>query len=452
MSRPRSIDLILLCAAVLAAGVTGRARAAMLPDSTVMERWTLPNGLEVVTRHVPRATTLAVALGFWTGTDADPARMPGLAELLAELEFTAPAGDIPERRRDDMESLRPSGWALRVDPRSTVLMEAASSNQFAGVLHQLATRLRGVTVSDAVLDHARATIRRSLGDRYFAAPASVLWWQVRAYARGLSQADVVALASGQGLDAVTAGDAAQALHRAYVPGDAVLSIAGDLSHWDVPRIVSQEFGAVPAADPPPPLPESQLHSAAITLPRADVSAPVGVVGVIAPALADTLYPSYFLAMLLISNHTGETWGPARAPLNARFSYPVLDDPSITRYYPKLSAGQNDLHALGEVFANTQDDVAGMIITADQEQAVVNSVVWLFGGPMPDGLVQRIRTDSAALNEVCVDDALRVRLGSDAFWAAFRARLDPMRVPGPSNWNNYLSNPDHLSRLLLLPKR
>jgi hypothetical protein len=423
----------------------------MPPDSTALERWTLPNGLDVVTRHVPGAGTLSVALGFKTGSDADPARQPGLAELLGELEMTAPAGNIPERRREDMDSQRPAGWALRVDPRSTVLMEAAEPNQFAGVLHQFALRLRGVTVSDATLDHARATVRRSLGDHYFATPASLLWWQVRAYARGRTQADVVALAAAHGLDAVTARDAEQTLHRSYGPGNAVLAIAGDLSHWDVPRIVSQEFGGVPAGDPAA-VPETPLHSAGVVLPRADVSSPAGVVGVLAPALADTLYPSYFLAMLMISNHTGETWGPATAPLATRFSYPVLDDPSMTRFYPKLTARQNDLHALGEEFANTQDEVAGMIITAEQEQSVVNSVQWLFGGPMPAALFERVRRDPAALNELCVSDALRARLGSDAFWATFRARLDPMRVPGASNWNDYVSDPNHLSMVLLVPRK
>ena len=452
MTRCRPIVSALLLALALSASRSGAARAAIPPDSTLLDRITLPNGLEVVTRHVPGAATLAVALGFKTGSDADPAKTQGLAELLAELEFTAPAGDIPERTRDDMESQRPNGWALRVDPRSTVLMEAASPGQFPGVLHQLATRLGGVTVTDAALAHARATVRRSLGDRYFANPASVLWWQVRAYARGLSQADVVSLASGRGLDALSARDAQEALRRSFTPGNAVLSIAGDLSHWDVPRIVSQEFGAVPAAPEPPPLPEVRLHAAGVTRPRTDVSEPTGVVGVIAPALGDSLYPSYFLAMLIVSAHTSDAWGAPTAPLRSRFSYPVLDDPAITRYYPKLSAKQNDLLALGQEFSNTQDDVAGMIVTAEQEQAVVNSALWLFGGPMPQALVGKIRTDAAALNEVCVDDALRARLGSDAFWATFRARLDPMRVPGASNWNGYLSNPDNLARLLLLPRK
>lgn len=445
--RPWYVPAMLVLALAL---VRTSGAATVLSDSTTVDRWTLSNGLEVLTRHVPHAGSLSCALGFRTGSDADPAKAPGMAELLAELEFTSPAGEIPERTRDQMESLRPNGWALRVDPRSTVLMEAASATQFPGVLHQLAVRLRGVTVNAAALDHARATVRQSLGDHYFGSPASLLWWQVRAYGRGLSQADVVQLASGHGLDGVGVRDAQQSLQAAFTPSNAVLSVVGDLSAWDVRRIIEQEFGAVPAGPAPPPLPARALVSAAVTLPRQDVSKPVGVVGVLAPALSDTLYPSFFLSMLMISQHTADKWGAALPPLTTRFSYPVLDDPAMARFYPNLGASQKDLQALGEEFANTQDELAGMIVTAGAEQAVVNSAQWLFGGPMPQQLVDRMRADPAALNEVCVDDALRGLLGSDSFWAEFRARLDPMRVPGPSNWNDYVSDPHHLSRVLLVP--
>jgi peptidase M16-like protein len=441
---------LLVLLAVVSALARSSGAATLMPDSTTVDRWTLPNGLEVLTRHVPRARSLSCALGFRTGSDADPAKSPGTAELLAELEFTAPAGEIPERTRDQMESLRPNGWTLRVGPRSTVLMEAASATQFPGVLHQLAVRLRGVTVSAAALDHARVMVRHSLGDHYFGSPASLLWWQVRAYARGLSQADIVQLASGRALDGVGVRDAQQALQAAFSPSNAVLSVVGDLSAWDVRRIIEQEFGAVPAGPAPPPLPVHPLGSAAVTLPRPDVSGPIGVVAVLAPALSDTLYPSYFLAMLMISQHTADKWGPALPPLTTRFSYPVLDDPTMARFYPKLDANQKDLQALGEEFANTQDELAGMIVTAGAEQAVINSAQWLLGGPMPLQLVDRIRADPAALNEVCVDDALRGLLGSDGFWAEFRERLNPMRVPGPSNWNDYVSDPTHLARVLLVP--
>src|SRR6185503_2836149 len=35
-----------------------------LPDSTVIEAFTLPNGLRVITRHVPLSSAVAIALAF----------------------------------------------------------------------------------------------------------------------------------------------------------------------------------------------------------------------------------------------------------------------------------------------------------------------------------------------------------------------------------------------------
>ena len=286
-----------------------------------MDRWTLPNGLEVVTRDVPGTRAISITWGYHFGLDHDPADEPGLASLLAEVAFTAPAGDTPGRTRDEMESLRPQGWSLRVTRRQTLFNETATTAQFPGVLHQIAGRMRGVTVTDAELRGSLATVRRTLGERYFGAPDQMLYWQVREYARGLDKGGIVALAAAKGLDRETPASLQQAIARAYVPANGVLVLAGDLSSLDLRAIIASEFGALPAGERLPAPPAGRLDSVTVVLERPEVKTPMGVLGLVAPG-AHGHAPPLVLHGHARAGGTGQA-GPGARPPAARHALPVL---------------------------------------------------------------------------------------------------------------------------------
>ena len=103
------------------------ARAAVMKDSTITEAWRLANGLEVRVRTIPGAVGASVSLAYRAGALHVPAGHPGLAQLLAELQYTAAAGNVPERTRDELTSLRPAGWDLRVNDHVVVLTEVGLS-------------------------------------------------------------------------------------------------------------------------------------------------------------------------------------------------------------------------------------------------------------------------------------------------------------------------------------
>src|SRR5262245_59692938 len=134
----------------------------------------------------------------------DPPQREGMADLLAELQLTAPAGDIPERSREEMSDLRPSGWNLQVTPRFTLISELAPPDKFPGLLRQVATRMRGVTVTDSMLARARRVASRELGDRYFKAPEVALFNRLRDVAAGVTDETVLRCASGRALKPITA--------------------------------------------------------------------------------------------------------------------------------------------------------------------------------------------------------------------------------------------------------
>ena len=451
MSRNAIRILLILCA--LFAAQTALAEPLKLEDSTTVERWTLPNGLEVVARDVPGTRLISISWGYRIGLDHDPADRPGLASLLAEVAFTAPAGDTPERTRDEMESLRPQGWSLRVSRRQTLFNETGTTSQFPGVLHQIAVRMRGVTVTDEGLHGSLATVRRTLGERYFGPADQMLHWQVRECARGLDKSAIAALAEAKGLDRETPVSVQQAIARAYVPANGVLVLAGDLSGLDLHSIVAAEFGALPAGDRLPAPPAPRLDSVTVVLKQAGVDAPVAVLGLIAPALSDTLHPSFYMALLVLGGQAKVSWGPPPRPLVTRFQYSLLDDPGFARFYPPADPQQApDPRSPAAILKQTIEDLLDGAILRETYDGIRHNLLWMLGGPMPRTLVDGVRQDPAALNVLCTSLASQALWGNEVFWAEYRRRFDTSVSPAFDFWADWLRDPRHQATLLLVPKR
>src|SRR5258706_2300812 len=149
---------------VIASGLPSPAEAAtapatMLADSTFAQGWKLANGLRVVTRHIPGSGGVAMTMAYGVGGDDDPPGREGLTMLLAEVGFTAAAGDIPERSRTELASQRPLGWSFLPTRRTTMFTEISTPARFPGVLKEIATRMRGVTVTRDGLREALGNVR-----------------------------------------------------------------------------------------------------------------------------------------------------------------------------------------------------------------------------------------------------------------------------------------------------
>ena len=450
MSRNAIRILLILCA--LFAAQTALAEPLKLEDSTTVERWTLPNGLEVVARDVPGARAISITWGYHIGLDQDPADRPGLATLLAEVAFTAPAGDTPERTRDEMESLRPQGWSLRASRRQTLFNETATTSQFPGVLHQIAGRMRGVTVTDAELKGALVTVRRTLGERYAGTADQLLYWHVREYARGLDQAAIAELATAKGLSRETPASVQQAIARSYVPANGVLVLAGALSGLDLRSIIDNEFGALPAGDHLAALPGPRFDSVRVVLERSGLDAAVAVLGLMAPALSDTLHPSFHMALLVLGGKAKQAWDPPARPLTTRFQYSLLDDPGFARLYPPAIPPQApDLQNTAAILSWTVEELLSGVIPRETYDGLRHNLLWMMGGPMPRALLDGVRQDPAALNFLCTSLASQALWGDEAFWAEYRRRFDASVSPKFGFWADWLRDPGHQATLLILPK-
>jgi len=445
---PRSSPLLAMLACLAAAGP---ARAQEPAESTVREAWRLANGLEVRTLDLPGASGVAVTLAFRSGSGYEPAGLEGLSELLAEVQFTAPAGDIPERTREEMASLRPLGWESRPGTRLVRFTEVAARAQLPGVLQQVARRLAGVAPADADVRRALNEVRRDFGSRLFGEPADVLYWRTEALARGLDDQRLVRLAGLAAIERHGPADLVPWLRRWYHAGNASLGIAGDLSGLDVRALVESLFGPLPGGAANPDTVTLRLHGVRRSVPWKGLESPVGSIAVIAPPLTDSLHPGFYASMLFTGPALSQSWGGPKPPLRSRFQYSLLDEPELVRFYPPAPEGSRDPEAVVGALRDMLALMDGKLVTGPMLSRVKRSVRWLVGGELPPEVRARLRTDPAGLATVANGMATRALWMGDAFWEGYLARFDRTLL-GHNYFYSLINRPERQSTLLLFPER
>jgi len=423
-----------------------------LADSTWVDRWTLKNGIDVNVRHIPSGNAVAVIVAYRVGRNLDPPGQEGLADLLAEVLLTAPAGDIPERSRQEMGDLRPRGWNLQVTPRFTLLSELAPPDRFPGLLRQVATRMRGVTVTDTGLAGSQRVVGRDLADRYLGTPQLMLIHQLHELAAGVSDEAILRRASGRTLQDVTVRGVSERLHELYVPANAVLAMAGNFQGVDLRSLVASLFEDIPAGTPVREPPRPVLKAGARTVRTPNLQYPVGIAGVISPALEDSLHPDFYFNALIIGRYCEQQWGKAPQPLPSRFRYPIMADPQLVEFFPPVGADETDADQLGVILQDAVEALSVSIVDpAILEELRINHV-WILGGPMTPSLLARMREHTGTLHTLASTLAVRALWGSDDFWARYRARfMNPHGTRG-ERWGSYFQAPDHIVRLLMVPSR
>lgn len=433
-------------AAVLVA-LPGPAAAQPEPGSAPVTRWTLDNGLRVVVEDVPAARGIAVTLGYPWGSERDPADTEGLAALLAEVAFASPAGDLPQRRREEMPSLRPLGWAIKVTPRFTLLTEVVPPDHLSGLLYELSLRLRERSVTRASLQEAVASVTVDLQRRH----GGDLAWTLRQGAR-----DAVsgvpgrqAPKRGTGIERLKPEDVQQRLATAMAPAGMVLTIAGPLGQQAVEDLTRDLFDALPAGTPPgafaaaPPQPDS----AAIEMPGIERSR--GVFGIIAPALDNPSHPEFYLHAVLLGAICSTTWGAPVAPMGAWFEYAVLDEPDLMRIYPPIPGDTRDPAVLEGAVDDVLRGLLPNTVPPGNVQSVKDGVMWLLGGPLPGDLARAVGRTPGIVHQIGASLAARELLGGEAFWAGYRARLARVSLDTRA-WRTYFGLPEHQVRVLVTP--
>lgn len=437
-------------ALLLVVAFAGPASARVLADSTLSDGWKLANGLEVRVRHVPGACGVAISLGYRAGKLYEPVGRAGIASLLAELENSSPAGDIPERSREEMGSLRPLGWGVQTNDHLVVITEIAAVSRFPGVLRQVATRMRDVRPTQADLDRARAVVRADFGQRQFGRPELTLYYRARDLALGLPDDQLLRRAAAGELDGLTLKEATSLLGTLYVPSNACLAITGNLENVDVRTLVEREFGSIPGGSAQPEKASPVLKPFDRVMGFADLVRPVGVLGLIAPALEDSLHPAFYLAMLVSGPFISNKLGHPAPPLSRRFQYSLLDEPDLVRFYPDPGPQDRETKPIHEQMAYLVDQLSEAQLQREALESVRNNVSWLIGGAIPKSVKEQMGHQPGALGTLATGMASRALWKGDAFWDTYLQRFENTTL-GHSVFANWMVAPEHQGVLLLVPK-
>jgi predicted Zn-dependent peptidase len=443
--------LVTLIAAALGAA---RARATALgapSDSVAHVNWTLPNGMRVLAQHIPDGRGIAISVAYPGGSDQDPPARPGLASLLAEVHFTAAASDVPERARSEMSSLRPYGYEVRVGRSITIFTEVATPMQFAGVLHQIATRMRGVQVTPALLAAALENVRTRHHREYLDAPDIGLYNEVTERASGVDDAGIQRLVSLSAIAKLDAKEVQSLDAKAFSSRHAVISIAGNLDGLNLRALLTNEFSGVPGGPPAPLPPIRPGRGAVVTVKHDGVHDPVGVLGVMAPALSDSSHAAFYLAALIVGAQANLQWGDPTPPLSSRFQYSILEDPDLVRFYPPLKPNDREAGALSFAFAHGVGGEDNLVVSDDVIENLRSGVNWLVGGPLHAAVLARMRTQSGALILLTNSMVERELRGGEAFWSVYRRRMEEAGAPDFVYWLGRMREPKHQVALLYLPR-
>lgn len=442
----------------LAAGLVPSAPAwadvgpLLLPDSTIFESYTLLNGLRVATRNVPGCRHVDVTVAYDFGRIDEAAGQEGMSALLAELQFHGATAEAPERTRAEMRSLRPAGWDAVAAQRVTRFSEVAQPRLLAGMIHEAAVRMRGVAVTPALLKTAVAAVRADLDSAWRVSTGVALHNAARAWAEGDGDSRVARMAQARGLENVSVKDVQQRMAATFVPSNAVIAIVGNLGSIPLRAVLQSEFGSIPAGVPTRRARPAPLDSAIRVTHVPRVARPLGVIGLIAPALDDTMHAAFYMELALVGGHVTRLWGTPERPLTSRFHYSLYDDPDLARFYPPVGPAEHDPALVDGTFHNALNDLSGKLVTPPSYIALHRGLDWLLGGPMPPEIFDRVLEQPGALHALATGTAVRELWGGEAFWSTYRDRFRTAVGTPYKEWYKRMFAPQFIVNLLVLPPK
>ena len=288
-----------------------------------MERTTLANGLRVVVSPDNASPVVAVAVQYDVGMRSEPEGRTGFAHLFEHLMFQGSAS-LPKGQHFTM--VQGSGGTLNGSTHVdyTNYYEVLPSNAAELAMFLEADRMRSVALTQENMDNQVAVVQNEIRVNVLNRPYGGFPWLL---IPPILYNDFSNSHNGYGdfidLESATLTDAQEFFDRYYAPGNAVLTVAGDVDAAQVFRWAEQLFGDIPARDVPvrpafgEPHPTSERREA-MTDPLAPTPALAMAWRIPDPANLDTFLPYMVLAEVL-------TDGDA-ARLNERL---LLKDRSVT---------------------------------------------------------------------------------------------------------------------------
>lgn len=222
------------------------------PDAGLTLR-TLDNGLRVVVASDHYAPAVAVNIWYNVGSRHEEPGRTGLAHLFEHLMFQG-SGHVESG--EHFRLLQASGASLNATTsfERTNYFEAVPAGAFDLSLWLEADRMASLldALNQANLDNQRDVVKNERRQRYDNQPYGTAWEHLYALTFPAGHPyHHMPIGSMDDLDAATLDDAAAFFRRHYMPGNAVLTVVGDVEPDEAVRRVERYFARVPGLTPPP---------------------------------------------------------------------------------------------------------------------------------------------------------------------------------------------------------
>ena len=225
------------------------ALSAARPGYAV-ERFTLDNGLRVVLSPDPSSPVVALAVYYDVGMRSEPQGRTGFAHLFEHMMFQ---GSANLGKTEHFTHVQGNGGTLNgsthVDYTNYYEVMPSAATELALFLE--ADRMRSVAVTQENLDNQIAVVQNEIRVNVLNRPYGGFPWLMLP---PVLFEDFANSHNGYGdfvdLESSTLEDAQAFFDRYYTPGNAVLTVVGDLDVAQVTGWVQQHFGDIPARPVP----------------------------------------------------------------------------------------------------------------------------------------------------------------------------------------------------------
>ncbi len=224
--------------------------AARVRPSFAVERFALDNGLRVVVSPDASSPVVAVAVYYDVGMRSEPEGRTGFAHLFEHLMFQ---GSASLGKTEHFTHVQGNGGTLNGSTHKdyTNYFELMPSNAAELALFLEADRMRSVALTQENLDNQVAVVQNEIRVNVHNRPYGGFPW--------LSLPPILydSFANGHDgygsfvdLESATLDDAQSFFDRYYAPGNAVLTVVGDITTEQVHEWVERHYADIPAGKTP----------------------------------------------------------------------------------------------------------------------------------------------------------------------------------------------------------
>ena len=232
------------------------AQASDVAPALAVERYTLPNGLEVLLHHDIRVPLVAVNIWYHVGAKNEVAGRSGFAHLFEHIMFQGSRNVAEDTFFQYLEAAGAPTVNGTTDFDRTNYFETVPTNQLELALWLESDRMGFLldTLTQERLDNQKAVVRKERQQSTENVPYGVA---EEKYFQLLYPAphpyNGVVIGSHADLEAATLDDVKGFFKTFYVPNNATLAIVGDYDPATIKALVEKYFGSIAGGAEPPPL-------------------------------------------------------------------------------------------------------------------------------------------------------------------------------------------------------